>query len=125
MEVTTAYMSKEFAIDINSYATQGETHKPSREGLIIGPDAHFAGQFIDAVKKKLEKSTYEPSREKYGKGYLIVSIQYPLFGKDTLRFIRRAWNKSHVNDKNCFKSIYITYRTFNGYKVSLWKPNIA
>ena len=51
VEVTTAYMSKEFAIDINSYATQGETHKPSREGLIVGPDAQFAGQFVDAVKK--------------------------------------------------------------------------
>ncbi len=123
VEVTTAYMSKEFAMDINSYATQGEIHKPSREGLFIGPDAQFAEQFVEAVKKKLEKLSYEPSRKKYGQGYLIVSIQYPLFGKDTLRFIRRAWDEIQVNDINCFKSIYIAYRTFNGYKVSLWKPS--
>ena len=125
VEVTTAYMSKEFAIDINSYATQGETHKPSEEGLIVEPDVQFAGRFVDTVKIKLKKSSYEPYREKFGQGYLVVSVQYPLYGNDTLRFIRRAWDEIQVNDKNCFKSIYIAYRTFNGYKVSLWKPNTA
>ncbi|MGB7815334.1 MAG: hypothetical protein WBL28_03175 [Methylotenera sp.] len=125
VEVTDACLSNEFATDIYSYATPGETHKPSREGLLIGPDTQFAKQFVTVVKQKLEKSTYEPFREKYGQGYLIVSIQYPLYGQGTLRYIRRTWDEIQINDKNCFRSIYIAYRTFNGYKVSLWKPNTA
>ena len=125
VEVTDACFSAEFATDIYSYATPGETHKPIRDGLLIGPDAQFAKNFVTVVKKKLEKSSYEPFRNEYGKGYLIVSIQYPLFGQDTLRYIRRAWDEIQINDKNCFRSIYIAYRTFNVYKVSLWKPNVA
>ena len=123
VEVTTAYMNKEFAIELNSYATEGETYKPRSEGVLIEPDKQFAEQFINVIKQKLEKSSYEQLREKYGHGYLVVSIQYPLFGRRTLNIIDSLWSQTQINNKNCFKSIYITYqRTFEGYKVSIWRP---
>lgn len=122
VEVTTAYMNQEFAIDLNSYATDGEQYQPMTQHVFIGPDAHFAEQFVKVVKQKLEKQTYASIRDEYGLGYLIVSIQYPMFGRDSLRFISQAWSKVALKHANCFRSVYITYRVFDGYKVVLWKP---
>ena len=121
VEVTTAYLSKEFAIDLNSYATKDEIYKPIEQGLLVEPDAKFAAQFVGVIKQKLEKSTYEPIREEYGQGYLVVSIQYPLFDARTLSYIRSLWDQIQLNNTNCFKSIYIVYRTYNGCKISRWK----
>lgn len=121
-EVTSAFWSKGFAVDVYSYATEGETHKPMGDGVFVGPDAEFAASFASVVRQKLEKTTYAPFRDSYGKGYLIVSIQYPLFGQRTIRYMHNAWSSLTVNDQGCFRSIYLTYRVFNGYKVSLWRP---
>lgn len=121
VEVTTAFWSSEFAIDLYSAATEGEQHKPSPDGVFIEPDAQFAAQFASVVKKKLEKETYELSRDLYGPGYLVVSIQYPLFGRDTLRFMERALSEVTINNRGCFRSIYIAYREFDRYKMILWR----
>ena len=125
VEVTTAYMSEEYAVDLNTYAVVGERHKPSRQGLLIEADGKFAKQFVSVVKKKLEKPTYEPFYQKHGKGYLVVSVKYPLFGVDTLKTIQRIWDETQVLDKSFFKSIYITYPIFGRYKTSLWKSNLG
>jgi hypothetical protein len=125
VEVTTAYLDAEYAADLNSYATKGEKHVPRRrQELSIDTDEQFAKQFVRVVKNKLEKSTYEPSFRKHGKGYLVVSIKYPLFGKETLRLIEHVWDQAQALDKGFFKSIYITYPVFNEYRVSLWKSNL-
>lgn len=124
VEVTTAYLSHEYATDLNSYAAKGEKHKPRRQAQIINSDEQFAKQFVSVVKKKLEKSTYESSFKRYGKGYLVVSIKYPSFDVDTLKLIERLWDEAQVIERGFFKSIYIVYPLFNGYKVSLWKSNL-
>ena len=89
--------------------------------VIVGPDVQFAANFAATVKKKLEKESYEPFRDKYGPGYLVVSVQYPLYGSDTPRFMRRAWQKTQVEDRGCFRSIYLVVRRYRGYQVILWR----
>ncbi|MFW5432432.1 MAG: hypothetical protein ACKE5M_05390 [Methylophilaceae bacterium] len=125
VEVTTAYLSEEYAIDLNTYAVEGEKHKPRRQAVYVDSDEQFAEQFVRTVSKKLEKVTYEPFFREHGKGYLVVSIKDPLFGQSILGAIQKAWDETEVVDKGFFKSIYIVYPVFGEYKVSLWKSNLS
>ena len=121
VEVTSAFMNNEFAKDAWSFATPGERHRPMANDVIIGPDAQFAANFVAIVKKKLEKRSYEDFRDKHGPGYLLVSVQYPLFGRDTPRFMRHAWEATTFADLGCFRSIYLIIRAYSGYRVVLWR----
>lgn len=56
-------------------------------------------------------------------GYLFVSIQNPFFGDDTLAMIHDCWRASELIDLGCFRSIYLTYRTEQGYRVRRWVPH--
>lgn len=125
VEVTTAYLSKEYAVDLHTDAVKNEKHQPRSKDVSFEPNVSFAKQFVSVVTKKLEKSTYEPFFKKHGKGYLVVSIQNPLFDQRTLATTLDIWNKSQVSDQGFFKSIYIVYPVFDHYKVSLWKSNLA
>jgi len=71
IEVTDAFWSDAFAQDEYSYTTPGENHKPIGNGLFLEPDKQFAARFVDVVRKKLEKKSYIPSKQKYGPGYLL------------------------------------------------------
>lgn len=124
VEVTAAYMNRQFAEDAFSFATPGETHRPMQSDMIVGPDAQFAENFVSVVKKKLEKKSYETFRDAHGPGYLLVSVQYPLFGRDTPRFMRRAWESATFADRGCFRSIYLVIRAYRAYRVVLWRGAI-
>lgn len=120
LEVTDAFWSDAFAKDLFSYATDGEIHAPSPEGVFVSPSEEFASRFVDVVRKKLEKGTYQGPKQASGLGYLIVSIHYPLFNKHDFLYIQRAWSEVQVNDLGCFRSIYLHYRTFNDYALTKW-----
>lgn len=121
VEVTSAFMNRQFAEDAWSFATPGETHRPMPSDVIVGPDAQFAANFVSVIKKKLEKKSYDEFRDRHGPGYLLVSIQYPLFGRDTPRFMRRAWESATLADRGCFRSIYFVIRAYGGYRVVQWR----
>ncbi len=125
VEVTTAYLNEEQAKDLSAYAVKGEKPQLKQQRAIVNPNEQFAKQFIGVVAKKLKKSSYEPFFKQYGKGYLIVSIQHPMFDQQALAAIEQAWNEAEVHDKGFFKSIYIIDRVSHGYKVSLWKSNLS
>ena len=125
VEVTSVFMNRSFAEESWSYATPGEKPRPMPSEVIIGPDAQFAANFATTVKKKLEKKSYEPFRDKFGPGYLVVSVQYPLYGRDTPRFMQRAWQETQVEDRGCFRSIYLVVRRYRGYQVILWRPAVV
>lgn len=112
--MTDAFWSDAFAQDEYSYATSGEEHKPIGNGPFVGPDAQFAARFVDAVRKKLEKKSYLPSMEAYGKGYLVVPIMYPLFNSHSLRYMKQAWARTRINDLGCFRSIYMSVQMGRG-----------
>jgi hypothetical protein len=121
VEVTSAFMNRSFAEEAWSHATAGEKPRPMPSEVIVGPDAQFAANFTETVKRKLEKKSYEPFRDRYGPGYLVVSVQYPLYGRDTPRFMVRAWQGTQVKDTGCFRSIYLVVRRYHGYQVILWR----
>jgi len=125
VEVTTAYLSKEQAKDLSAYAIKGEKSQSKKQGPVVNANEQFAQQFVDVVAKKLKKSSYEPFFKQFGKGYLVVSIQHPMFDQEALAAIERVWDLAHVQDKGFFKSIYIVDRVNHRYKVSLWKSNLS
>jgi hypothetical protein len=121
-EVVTAFWNEAYAKDLNSYATPGETHVSVGNGPFMDMDNQFAYKFVVAVKSKLEKNGYLPFREKYGPGYLVVSIQYPFLDAHTFECIREEWLREKVDDLGCFRSVYVTFRANNGYRVIRWSP---
>lgn len=123
IEVVTAFWTEEFAKDAYSYATEGEEHVPLKSDIHVGPDAAFSLRFANAMKAKLEKTTYEAAFKAHGPGYLLVSAQYPLFNSSTPRFMREAWSRLSVEDRGYFRSIYLTYRQGRGYRIMRWKLN--
>lgn len=84
-------------------------------------DEEFASKFVTAVKSKLEKKGYLPFRDKYGPGYLLVSIHYPFLDSDSMELVEQKWEQTKVHDLGCFRSVYVTFRIFEGYKVVRWK----
>src|SRR5436190_150469 len=46
VEVTSAFMNRQFAEDTWTFATPGETHRPMKRDVIAGPDAQFAANFV-------------------------------------------------------------------------------
>jgi len=125
VEVTTAYLNQAYAIDLNTYAVKGEKHQHVDDQVILNVDEEFAKHFVRVVKKKVEKLTYAPFYQQYGKGYLVVSIKHPMFSQKTLAQIDCLWDQSPALDKGFFKSVYIVYPLFDGYKVALWKSNLG
>ena len=120
-EVVTAFWNEAFAKDLNSYATPGETHVSIGSGPFINMDEEFTSKFVAAVKSKLEKKGYVPLKDRYGPGYLVVSIQYPFFDSDTMQVVREKWDQTTVNDLGCFRSVYVTFRVYEGYRVVRWR----
>ena len=122
VEVVTAYWNHAYAQDLNSYATEGETHKSVGNGVFMNMDSEFAQNFVASVQNKLEKSSDDSTRDKYGPGYLVVPVLFPFFGRDTLRFMQQEWRNRSLKDRGCFRSIYLTYQVWDKYVVSLWRP---
>lgn len=121
-EVVTAFWNDEYAKDLNSYATQGETHVSVGNGPFMDMDHEFASRFVITVSTKLKKEGYVQFRDKYGPGYLVVSIQYPFLDTHTFQCIQEEWRKRQVIDLGCFRSIYVTFRSSKAYRVVRWKP---
>jgi hypothetical protein len=122
VEVVTVFLNDDFARDVNSFATAGETHYSISGTLIAEPDEQFSRKFVAVVCAKLEKKNYEEFRESHGPGYLLVSIQNPFFGDDTLAMTNEHWRASKLHDLGCFRSIYLTYRIERGYRIRRWVP---
>lgn len=120
-EVVTAYWNDAYAKDLNSFATPGESHVSIGNGPFMNMDEEFAPKFVTAVKSKLEKKAYIPFRDKYGPGYLLVSIYYPFLDSNAMELVEKMWTQATVNDLGCFRSVYVTFRVYEGYKVVRWK----
>jgi len=121
MEVTTAFWCSDYARDLYSYATPGEKYKPvDKSEPHQNMDIEFSKNFVDVVKKKLEKDRYIETKELLGPGYLIVAIMHPLFDKQTINYMEDAWSRRIINDLGCFKSIYIIFTEWDKKIVLMW-----
>lgn len=121
VEVVTVFWNDAYAKDLNTYATPKETHVPIGNKPFTNMDLEFATKFVKAVRSKLEKKGYMQIRGQYGTGYLIVSIQYPFLDASTFQSIQDEWKNCEVTDLGCFRSIYLTFRTLNDYRIIRWK----
>lgn len=61
VEVVDAFWTGNYAQDVNSFATPGETHKPVSLGPHIDMDKCFAKSFVKALSNKFQKTSYLPS----------------------------------------------------------------
>lgn len=121
VEVTMAPLNEIFAADIMSHATPSEAPKPMGL-LIVNPDAQFLGGLVEVVKKKLEKGSYSSLHERYGPGYLLVSVQNPFFDLNLLPSMHEAWEQAPIRDLGYFRSVYLAGRRkwSSGYFVHRW-----
>jgi len=53
VEVTTAYLSDEYATDLHSYATKGEKHKPRSRALIVTRMSSLQKSLSESLKISL------------------------------------------------------------------------
>lgn len=120
-EVVTAFWNDAYAKDVNSYATPGEIHMSVGNGPFMDMDEEFATKFVTVVKSKLEKKGYIAFRDTFGPGYLVVSIQYPFLAPDTMQLVEEKWAQTTVSNLGCFRSVYVTFRVSEGYRVVRWK----
>lgn len=117
VEVATAYWNDDFAKDVHSFAVNNELHVPINDGCYANPDEQFLDSFIRMITKKLINKSYEGSKNKYGKGYLIIPIMYPLFTRSCIKKIKKRLIDSNLRDSGYFKSIYLIFNEFGSYQV--------
>jgi hypothetical protein len=91
IEVVDAFWSKEWARDQYSYATPGEKHISIGSGPHPEPDLNFAHSLVESLSKKLVKSSYLAVAKKYGPGYLVVNVDYPMFDRRAHRKAEQLW----------------------------------
>ena len=122
IEVVDAVFSGEYARDLYSDATPGERHVPIVPGPYLEPDETFAKNFVAVVAKKLSKRSYLPFLEKYGPGYLVVSVHYPLFDDQTIRRARILWSeRKRRTDLGCFRDVFYENRRSDGPPFRRWR----
>jgi hypothetical protein len=120
IEVVDAFWSNEWARDQYSYATPGEKHVSLRSPQ-AEPDLIFANNFVQSLSKKLAKTSYLPVAEKYGPGYLVVNIDYPLFDRRAYLKARQLWAGGQPwPNRGCFSEVFLRIRMFQGYTFKTW-----
>lgn len=89
----------------------------------VDMDKIFAARFVTVLRQKLEKSSYEKYRDKYGEGYLILRMFTPFFGAETVHLMREAWSTAtpEIEDRGCFRSVYIAFKSLNGLTFRRWQ----
>ena len=128
IEVTDAFYSGEWAKDLYSYATPGESHKPMRSGSYegikpyTGMDEQIASRFATLLKKKLSKQSYTASYEKYGPGILLVGIQSPWFDEQTCDMVRAECRKTNWSTCQCYFSHVFIYFKQSFVRIALQAP---
>lgn len=122
IEVVDVFWSGAYARDLYSDATPGETHKPVRRGPYVDMDDQFAARFASALAKKLRKEAYEPFRNQYGPGYLVLCVHHPWFDGCTLERMKEHWlNVPDKVDLNCFREAFVAFYSLNRRRFRKWQ----
>ena len=103
----------EYARDLYSFATPGETYMPVKFQAHMGLDDRFADEFSYILKNKLSKSSYAPFRERYGSGILLISVEHPFYDVDddtTIEFI--SADRLGISSLGYFGRVFILRRSY-------------
>ncbi len=79
IEITDAFLNKEFAESVTSYVAEDKNHKPvsKEKRFTIEPDQTFRTILIECILKKYTKDSIGKIFKESGSGILIVGINTP------------------------------------------------
>lgn len=77
IEITDAFLDKDHAIGLTSYASDDVDHVPDDGRLIVDPDATFSNVLHAVIEAKYDKATMQKIAEAEGPGILLVGIFTP------------------------------------------------
>lgn len=120
IEVGVVYFSRDWARDLYTYATPGESYQPAASDFLINPDQQFSSQFASVLKKKLEKKIYLEHACLYGPGYLVLPVRYPLFNGETWLHMRSKWETTTVENSGAFRSVFVGCYSQGRIKFHRW-----
>jgi hypothetical protein len=121
VEVADVFYSDEWARDVVSYATPGESHYNTSGRVKVNVDDRLASRFIRVLKSKLTKKTYERFRDDIGPGYLVLVLHHPWLDNRCFHLMKQACVKeSWEGDLGCFSSVYVSYRLTQDPEYKRW-----
>lgn len=121
VEVTDVFWTDDYARDLYSYATLGETYKPVGRGPYQDMDDQFARNFVKVLHRKLTNKSYKPFFDQYGRGYLVLCMQHIWFDGNTIQVMKEYWDKTKKQDLGYFKEAYITFSSLNHRYFRRWQ----
>ena len=75
------------------------------------------------MTNKLAKTSYGPFAQKYGPGYLVVNVNYPMYDRRAHQRARELWDRGRPwKDLGHFREIVLRIRVFRGYRFQTWSP---
>ena len=77
IEVTDAFLDKDHAIGLTSYAADDVNHVPDDGRLVLEPDATFSAVLQSVISAKYDKATMQSISESNGPGILLVGVFTP------------------------------------------------
>ncbi len=118
IEHTDLYGDRVMARNEITLLAKDEKHKPHDPKVpFIEPDLNIASELINRIEDKLSKKSYKSWKQKYGKGYLIISERDPFFDEESINeIINIIRNKNIANDRKYFKGVYLAIRNNGGLK---------
>ncbi len=109
IEITDAYISKEYAESITTYVADDKTHKPipKEKRFCIEPDEQFSDVLESVIVKKYDKNSIEMVCKRYGAGILLVGIINPFSDAQELAVAEKEKILNAINSKEQrFNTIY-------------------
>jgi hypothetical protein len=77
IEITDAFLDKDHAIGLTSYASDDVNHIPDDGRSIVEPDTTFSGVLHTVIAAKYDKATMQKIAEAQGLGILLIGVFTP------------------------------------------------
>ena len=77
IEVTDAFLDKDHAIGLTSYAADDVDHVPDDGRLVLEPDATFSAVLQNVISAKYDRASMQGISESKGPGILLVGVFTP------------------------------------------------
>lgn len=109
IEITDAFLNKDLAESITSFAHSKKDHKPvpKDKRFVVEPDEQFSQKIAEVIEKKYALPTLKIPYQELGSGILLVGMITPFNNSYNLAIEERAKVLEIVNNNQpLFKQIY-------------------
>lgn len=125
IEATDVFYSIEWARNLYSMVTPGETHVPMGREVHVGMDEQTASRFTALLQQKLSKLSYREAFDSYGPGTLIIGMQSPWFDAETYEMMQTVYqNAGRSDNAGYFEKVYLSFRSMNQQVFEEWKYHL-